>query len=161
MDDSLSKLLITKSLTISVAESCTGGLIGHLITSIPGSSVYFMGGVISYSNQAKCDLLGISPGTLEQYGAVSDQTAKEMAMGVKERFKSDIGISVTGIAGPDGGSIEKPVGTVFMGFVFDNEPLAIKYLFKGNRTEIKQQTAETALENIKRYLNGDSFVPGI
>jgi nicotinamide-nucleotide amidase len=161
MDDSLSKLLITKSLTISVAESCTGGLIGHLITSIPGSSAYFMGGVISYSNQAKCDLLGVSPDTLEQYGAVSDQTAKEMAMGVRERFKSDIGISVTGIAGPDGGSIEKPVGTVFMGLVLDNEPLALKYLFKGKRSEIKQQTAETALENIKRYLNGNSFIPGI
>ena len=161
MESTLSELLINKSLTISVAESCTGGLIGHLITSIPGSSAYFMGGITSYSNQAKCDLLGVSPDTLEQYGAVSDQTAKEMAMGVKERFKSDIGISVTGIAGPDGGSIEKPVGTVFMGFVFENGPLAIKYLFKGSRSEIKQQTAETALENIKRYLNGDSFVSGI
>ena len=161
MQNTLNDLLISKSFTISVAESCTGGLIGHLITSIPGSSAYFMGGVISYSNQAKSDLLGVSPDTLGQYGAVSDQTAKEMAMGVKERFKSGIGLSVSGIAGPDGGSIEKPVGTVFMGFVFDNEPLAIKYLFKGKRAEVKQQTAETALENIKRYLNGDSFVPGI
>lgn len=157
----LSELLISKSLTISVAESCTGGLIGHLITSIPGSSAYFLGGIISYSNQAKCDLLSVSPDTLEKYGAVSDQTAKEMAEGVKERFKSNIGISVTGIAGPDGGSIEKPVGTVFMGFIFDNEPISIKYLFKGSREEIKQQTAETALENITRYLNGDSFIPGI
>ena len=161
MKNRLSDILILKSLTISTAESCTGGLIGHLITSIPGSSKYFMGGIISYSNQAKCNLLGVSPDTLEQYGAVSEQTAKEMAMGVKEKFRSDIGISVTGIAGPDGGSIEKPVGTVYMGFVFDNEPLAIKYIFKGNRSEIKQQTAETALENIRRYLNGDSFVPGI
>ncbi len=161
MKNSLSNLLITRSLTISVAESCTGGLIGHLITSTSGSSAYFMGGIISYSNQAKCDLLGVSPETLEKYGAVSDQTAKEMAAGVKERFKSDIGLSVTGIAGPDGGSIEKPVGTVFMGFLFDNEPCSIRYLFKGSREEIKHQTAETALENIKRYLNGDSFVPGI
>ena len=162
MSNSLSELLTAKSLTISVAESCTGGLIGHLITSIPGSSEYFMGGIISYSNQAKCDLLRVSPDTLDRYGAVSDQTAKEMAMGVKERFKSDIGLSVSGIAGPDGGSDEKPVGTVFMGFCFGNdEPCSVKYLFKGNREEIKQQTAETALENIRRYLNGDSFIPGI
>ena len=161
MNNRLSDLLILKSLTISTAESCSGGLIGHLITSVPGSSAYYMGGVISYSNQAKCDLLGVAPDTLEKYGAVSEQTAKEMAAGVKERFKSDIGLSVTGIAGPDGGSIEKPVGTVFMGFVFEGEPRSIRYLFKGNRSGIKQQTAETALENIKRYLNGDSFIPGL
>ncbi len=161
MKNRLSDLLISRSLTISTAESCTGGLIGHIITSAPGSSEYFMGGIISYSNQAKCDLLGVSPDTLEKFGAVSDQTAKEMAAGVKERFKSDIGLSVTGVAGPDGGSIEKPVGTVFIGFSFDNEPFSIKYLFRGNRSEIKQQTAETALENIRRYLNGDTFIPGI
>ena len=161
MEKSLGDILISRTLTISVAESCTGGLIGHLITSIPGSSAYFAGGIISYSNQSKCDLLGVSPATLEQYGAVSDQTAREMATGVKERLKSDIGISVTGIAGPDGGSVEKPVGTVFMGFAFDTRPFSIKYLFKGDRLEIKQQTAETVLENIRRHLNGDSFISGI
>jgi len=161
MNNALSKLLITKSLTISIAESCTGGLIGHIITGAPGSSDYFLGGIISYSNQAKCDLLGVSRGTLEKYGAVSGQTAKEMAAGVKVRFKSDIGLSVTGIAGPDGGTVEKPVGTVFMGVSFDEEPVSIKYLFRGNRAEIKQQTAETALENVARHLNGDSFIPGI
>lgn len=161
MDNTLSNLLTSRSLTIAVAESCTGGLIGHIITGTPGSSAYFMGGIISYSNRAKCDLLGVSPVTLEQHGAVSDQTAKEMASGVKERFRSDIGLSVTGIAGPDGGSIEKPVGTVFMGFSFDEKVWAIKYLFRGSREEIKEQTAETALENIKRYLNGDPIIPGI
>jgi nicotinamide-nucleotide amidase len=161
MDNTLGDLLISKSLTISVAESCTGGLIGHLITSVPGSSEYFMGGIISYSNQAKCDLLGVSPGTLDRYGSVSYQAAREMATGVRERFKSNIGLSVTGIAGPDGGSIEKPVGTVFMGISFEKESCSIKYLFRGNRSEIKQQTAETSLDNIKRYLNGDPFIPGI
>ncbi len=161
MKNSLGNLLTAKSLTIAVAESCTGGLIGHMITDIPGSSAYFLGGIISYSNQAKCDLLGVSPDTLKQYGAVSDQTAMQMATGVKVRFGSDIGLSVTGIAGPDGGTVEKPVGTVFMGFAFDREPVSIKYLFKGSRQEIKQQTAEIALENIRRHLNGDSFVPGI
>ena len=161
MENTLGDLLISRALTISVAESCTGGLIGHLITSIPGSSAYFMGGVISYSNRAKCDLLGVSPDTLEKYGAVSDQTAREMAMGARESFKSDIGLSVTGIAGPDGGSVEKPVGTVFIGFSFENETCSIKYRFRGNRSEIKQQSAETALENIIRYLNGNPFIPGL
>jgi nicotinamide-nucleotide amidase len=161
MENTFGKLLIQKSLTIAVAESCTGGLIGHLITSIPGSSAYFLGGIISYSNQAKCDLLSVSFETIKLYGAVSGETAREMAKGVKGRFKSDIGLSVTGIAGPDGGSKEKPVGTVFMGFVFDREPIAIRYLFKGTREQVKQQTAETALENIRRYLNGDTFIPGI
>jgi nicotinamide-nucleotide amidase len=161
MENTLGKLLIQKSLTISVAESCTGGLIGHMITSIPGSSAYFMGGIISYSNQAKCDLLSVSPDTLKQYGAVSGETAREMAKGVKERFNTNIGLSVTGIAGPDGGSKEKPVGTVYMGFMFDSKPISIRYLFTGTREQIKQQTAETALENIRRYLNGDTFIPGI
>lgn len=161
MENSLMNILKERSLTISVAESCTGGLIGHIITGTPGSSAYFMGGIISYSNQAKSDLLGVSPDTLDKYGAVSDQAAREMAKGIRERFKSDIGLSVTGIAGPDGGTQEKPVGTVFMGFAAAEKLFSVKYLFKGNRQEIKQKTAETALENLKRYLNGDSFIPGI
>ncbi|MBN1907598.1 MAG: CinA family protein [Deltaproteobacteria bacterium] len=161
MEDIIGKLLIQKSLTIAVAESCTGGLIGHMITSVPGSSAYFMGGIISYSNQAKSDLLSVSSDTLKQYGAVSHETAREMAKGVRERFNTDIGLSVTGVAGPDGGTKEKPVGTVFMGLAFDNKILSIKYLFRGTREEIKQLTAEAALENIRRYLNGDTFIPGI
>ncbi|NLD37931.1 MAG: nicotinamide-nucleotide amidohydrolase family protein [Desulfatiglans sp.] len=162
MEKTLGNILIQKSLTIATAESCTGGLIGHMITSIPGSSAYFMGGIISYSNQAKCDLLGVSADTLKKYGAVSGETAREMAWGIRERFGTDIGLSVTGIAGPDGGTKEKPVGTVFMGFVFDKkEPVSIRYLFKGTREKIKQKTAETALENIRRYLDGDTFIPGI
>ena len=161
MADRLSNLLINKSLTISVAESCTGGLIGHIITSTPGSSAYFMGGVISYSNRAKCDMLGVAENTIITHGAVSAQAAKEMAGGVRERFKSDLGLSVTGIAGPDGGSSEKPVGTVYMGLADKNSLFSEKYLFRGTREEIKQKTAETALENVKRYLNGDPFIPGI
>lgn len=161
MENTLGDLLISKSLTISVAESCTGGLIGHIITSTPGSSAYFLGGVISYSNSAKCDILGVAENTIIDYGGVSAQAAKEMAGGVRERFKSDLGFSVTGIAGPEGGSSEKPVGTVYMGFANKDLLLSEKYLFQGTREEIKQKTAETALENIKRYLNGDPFIPGI
>lgn len=161
MEETLSNLLIKKSLTISVAESCTGGLIGHIITSTPGSSSYFMGGVISYSNRAKCDMLDVSEDTINKYGAVSAQAAKEMAGGVRKRFKSDLGLSVTGIAGPDGGSPEKPVGTVYIGLADKNSLFSEKYLFQGNREEIKRRTAETALENVKRYLNGNPFIPGI
>ncbi|NLA75128.1 MAG: CinA family protein [Deltaproteobacteria bacterium] len=161
MENTLGRLLIQKSLTIAVAESCTGGLIGHMITSVPGSSGYFMGGIISYSNQAKCGLLGVLPDTLRQYGAVSSKTAEEMAKGVREKFNTNIGVSVTGIAGPDGGSIEKPVGTVFMGIAADDKLLSLKYLFKGTREQVKQQAAEAAIENIRRYLNGDTFIPGI
>lgn len=161
MVDSLANILKERSLTISVAESCTGGLIGHTLTNEPGSSDYFLGGVISYSNQSKVDLLGVSSETIREHGAVSNQTAKEMASGVRQRFGTDIGLSVTGIAGPDGGTDEKPVGTVFMGLADANNLFSVKYLFSGNREEIKQKTAETALENIKRYLNGDSFLPGL
>ena len=161
MENTLGNLLINKSLTISTAESCTGGLIGHSITSASGSSSYFMGGIISYSNEAKVNLLNVSPDTLKQFGAVSAETAKEMALGVKAQFKTDIGISVTGIAGPDGGSDEKPVGTVFMGYSIFGELHSARYLFKGDRSRVKQQSAETALENVKRYLNGDPFIPGI
>lgn len=161
MENSLSDLITSKSLTIAIAESCTGGLIGHIITSTPGSSAYFMGGVVSYSDQAKCDILGVAEDTIANHGAVSEQTAKEMARGVRERFKSDLGLSVTGIAGPDGGSPDKPVGTVYMGFADKNRLFSKRYLFTGNRADIKQKTAETALENIKRYLNGNPFIPGI
>lgn len=161
MENTLSGLLTNKSLTVSVAESCTGGLIGHIITGTPGSSAYFMGGIISYSNQAKCDLLGVAEETIIKYGAVSDRTAQEMAGGVRERFRTDIGLSVTGIAGPDGGSREKPVGTVYMGIADATGTFSVRYLFNGNREEIKQKTAETALENLRRYLNGNSIIPGV
>lgn len=161
MNKNLSDLLTTKSLTLSVAESCTGGLIGHIITETPGSSACFMGGIISYSNRAKCEILGVAEETINRYGAVSDETAKEMAAGVRERFHTNIGLSVTGIAGPDGGSDEKPVGTVYIGYSDEKSLFSVRYLFKGNRAEIKQKTADTALENIRRYLNGDTFLPGV
>lgn len=157
----LGSILTERALTLSTAESCTGGLIGHIITGTPGSSAYFMGGIISYSNLAKIELLDVSPDTLEEYGAVSAQTAMEMASGVRMKFHTDIGVSVTGIAGPDGGSSHKPVGTVYMGFADRADRFSIRYKFSGSREDIKRQTAETVLENIKRKLNGDTFIPGI
>ncbi len=161
MKRTLVSLLSDKGLTLSVAESCTGGLIGHLITNIPGSSSCFMGGIISYSNQAKCDLLGVREETIFKYGAVSSQTAEEMAEGVRKRFKTLLSLSVTGIAGPEGGSGEKPVGTVYMGLSDEKCSRSFRYLFHGSRGEIKQKTAEAAIENFRRYLNGDSLLPGI
>jgi PncC family amidohydrolase len=146
MIDILGNMLIDRALTISTAESCTGGLLGNLITNVPGSSRYFVGGIIAYSNDSKVALLKVSLETITQYGAVSDQTVREMASGVQNLFNSDIGLAVTGIAGPDGGSIEKPVGTVFIGLALEGEIFSDKYFFQGTRAQIKQKTANSALE---------------
>jgi len=126
MEGVVGNLLLEKNLSISVAESCTGGLIGHRLTSVPGSSSYFHGGVVVYSNQSKVDLLRVDPRTLETYGAVSERTVEEMARGVKDRIKTDLGLAVTGIAGPDGGTRQKPVGTVHVGLA------AREKFFQGN-----------------------------
>ncbi len=112
-------LLKEKGLTISCAESCTGGLVAKTITDVSGCSSVFYGGVVSYDNSVKMGLLGVREDTLRAFGAVSEQTAKEMAIGVSKACKTDIGISTTGIAGPDGGSAEKPVGTVYIGICID------------------------------------------
>lgn len=115
---SLVKELASRGLTVSTAESCTGGLVAKSITDAPGASSVFFGGVVSYDNSVKVNVLGVSPTTLESYGAVSYDTACQMAKGVKELLKTDIGISTTGIAGPGGGTREKPVGTVYVGLAY-------------------------------------------
>jgi len=160
MEDVLGKMLRERDLTISVAESCTGGLIGNLLTNVQGSSTYFLGGVVVYSNKSKVDLLDVSPETLEKYGAVSDLTVREMAEGVRKRLDSDIALSVSGIAGPDGGTREKPVGTVYIGLAADNEVFSGKYRFWGTREQIKLNTSMMALDWVRRYLNEDPFLPG-
>ena len=160
MEDILGEMLREKDLTISVAESCTGGLIGNLLTNVPGSSNYFLGGVVVYNNKSKVDLLDVSPETLEKYGAVSDLTVREMAEGVKKRLDSDIGLSVSGIAGPDGGTREKPVGSVYVGLAADNGIFSGKYRFWGTREQIKLNTSMMALDWVRRYLNEDPFLPG-
>ena len=145
-------LLKKKGWTISSAESCTGGLIGHLLTSIPGSSDYFVGGVIAYSNGIKTDLLSVSPRTLKKFGAVSEETVREMAHGVKNLLKTNVGISTSGIAGPTGGTEKKPVGTVALGVDIPQKIITNIMHFKGKRNDIKEMAAMKVLEMLKNLL---------
>lgn len=145
--------LIAKKLMLSFAESCTGGLASVIITNIPGSSAWFDGGVVTYSNQAKQDLIGVSGESLRQYGAVSEQVASEMAIGLLKQGRADIVVSVTGIAGPDGGTSEKPVGTVCFAWASKNLPIKTqRSLFTGSRQEIRQQSVRAMLLGIKDLL---------
>ncbi|MBN1105340.1 MAG: CinA family nicotinamide mononucleotide deamidase-related protein [Deltaproteobacteria bacterium] len=154
-------LLRRRGLTLSTAESCTGGLIGNLVTDVPGSSTYFLGGVVVYGNQAKMDLLQVPRETLNGHGAVSDPTVRQMAEGLRMVMKADLGLAVTGIAGPDGGSPEKPVGTVHIGLAAGSETLSGKYAFRGRREQVKLKTAMMALDWVRRFLHGDPFLPGL
>jgi nicotinamide-nucleotide amidase len=149
----MGKILIEKNLTLSVAESCTGGRISSRIVNIPGSSQYYMGGVCTYSNKEKVKILNVDKGTLEKSGAVSEETAKEMAAGVRSIMETHIGISTTGIAGPDGGSKEKPVGLVWIGYSDKNKTYAKKFLFGNNRERNIARASQMALEILRRELS--------
>ena len=161
MEAIVGDLLKERKMTISVAESCTGGLIGHRLTSIPGSSLYFERGIIVYSNRSKVEMLGVNKQTIDSCGAVSDQAVREMAEGIKKTAKTDMGLAVTGIAGPSGGAEDKPVGTVFIGLSVDGKILSGQYCFSGERDKVKLTTSEMALDWVRRYLNGHPFIPGI
>lgn len=139
-------------LSVATAESCTGGLLAHTLTNISGSSEYFDRGIVSYSNQAKIELLGVPEKTLQEYGAVSEQTAKAMAIGIKERSNVDIGISTTGIAGPTGGTKEKPVGLVYIGIASSKNVTIKKFIFSGDRSQNKESTCNAALEMLLENL---------
>jgi nicotinamide-nucleotide amidase len=152
LEELVGRQLREAGLTLALAESCTGGLIGHRLTAVAGSSDYFLGGVVSYSNEAKADLLGVDPEVLAAQGAVSPETAREMALGAKAAFGADLGLAVTGIAGPTGGSEAKPVGTVYIALATAEEVEVWHYLFRGNREAIKILTAETALDRLRRKL---------
>jgi len=161
MEAIVGELLKERKMMLSVAESCTGGLIGHRLTSIAGSSLYFERGVIVYSNRSKVEMLGVRQQTIDSYGAVSDQTVREMAEGIKKIAKTDMGLAVTGIAGPSGGTEDKPVGTVFIGLSVDGKILSGQYRFSGERDKVKLTTSEMAFDWVRRYLNGYPFIPGI
>ena len=137
--------LMEKTITVATAESCTGGMIASAITDVPGSSGIFGYGMVTYSNEAKRTILGVKKETLDRVGAVSEETAFEMARGLKRVSDADVAVSVTGIAGPGGGSEQKPVGLVYMGLAKGEEIFVKKNLFSGSRDEIRRQTVETAL----------------
>ncbi|OAM51471.1 damage-inducible protein CinA [Methylovorus sp. MM2] len=149
--NTLAKVLISNKRVLTLAESCTGGLASGLLTALPGSSAWFDSGYITYSNQAKVDMLGVSKDTLEKFGAVSEETAAEMAIGALNHStgRANIAASITGIAGPSGGSKEKPVGTVCFAWAISNQPVTTQTkLFQGNRHEIRQQSIETLLNGL-------------
>ena len=151
MEDVAGRLLRKSGKTLAVAESCTSGMLGALITRVPGSSDYFLGGVLCYGNDAKMKLCGVPPETLEEHGAVSAETAKALAKGVKNALSSDIGISITGIAGPGGGSAEKPVGLVFFGLSDGVHTESRRRVMPGDRESIRERSAYFALSMLRDY----------
>jgi nicotinamide-nucleotide amidase len=149
LESAVGKRLLESKLTLAVAESCTGGLIANRITDVSGSSKYFKAGIVTYSNEAKESFLGVSSGTLKKYGAVSGPVAIEMAKGIKHYACADIGIGVTGIAGPMGGTATKPVGLVWIAIATDKKQSAKEFRFRGSRQDIKWQASQAALNMIR------------
>ncbi len=143
-----------KGFTLATAESCTGGLVGHKITSVAGSSDYYLGGVVTYSNAAKRKFLHVKQETLDEYGAVSRETAQEMAEGVRNEFNADIGLSITGVAGPGGGTEDKPVGTVFFGLALPSRTVTKHRQFGNDRDKNKLRSSQFVLNLLRKELNG-------
>ncbi len=152
LEQKVAELLFQTKQTVAVAESCTGGLLSHKLTNVPGSSDYFDRAVISYSNRSKIENLGVSPHTLEQFGAVSEETAREMAEGVRKMAGTNWGLSTTGIAGPGGGTAEKPVGLVYIGLSGEEESTVRRFIFTTDRLANKERAAYAALEILRRRL---------
>lgn len=151
----LGELLRARGLKLALAESCTGGLIADRITDIPGSSDYFIGGVVAYAYEAKVGLLNVSWDTLKAYGAVSRETVLEMARGARKVFSADLAISVSGIAGPGGGMPGKPVGTTWFGLSAADGEWTRKFIWEGNRRANKESSADAALKFALDYLRGE------
>ncbi len=158
IEKTIGQLLKAKNFTLAVAESCTGGLVSDQITNIPGCSAYFRGGIIAYHNDLKKELLGVSAQTLETVGAVSEETAIKMAEGIRKVAKSTIGISTTGIAGPDGGTAEKPVGTIWIGYADENESLAVQLNLTTDRQMNISFTHNALMTLLLKKLTGEEFV---
>jgi nicotinamide-nucleotide amidase len=152
LEEDVVRLLAERGMTIALAESCTGGMIAVRITDVPGASKVFPGSVVAYSNEAKVKLLGVSASTLERYGAVSEETAIEMADGARNAFRADIGVSVTGIAGPAGGSAEKPAGTVCFGFAWPGKTVSKREFFPGDRERVRLFSTAYALNRVRMRL---------
>lgn len=154
------ELLRRRGLRLAIAESCTGGLISHRVTNVPGSSTYYMGGVTAYAYEAKVRILGVRWETLETWGAVSQQTVLEMAQGVRKALAADIGLSISGIAGPGGGTPEKPVGLTWIGLSAEGIDEAWQHIWTGDRLQVKEQSAEAALQLLVDYLCEPGERPG-
>jgi len=154
METVVGELLRQRGLKLAVAESCTGGLIGHRLTNVPGSSAYLVGDMVVYSNAMKEKILGVGAATLAQHGAVSEETAREMAAGVRRVASADIGLATTGVAGPDGGTAEKPVGTVCIALTAGDKLFSRRYQLWGNREWVKLLTSQVALDWVRRHLLG-------
>jgi nicotinamide-nucleotide amidase len=154
IEEAIGKLLLEKKKTLSVAESCTGGNIARLITSVPGSSAYFSGGIIAYSNEVKTGALDVSPGLIEEFGAVSREVVEAMAMGAMKHTGSDTAMATSGIAGPDGGTEEKPVGTVWIAVADGNKVFSKKYRFGGHRELVIEQSSIMAIGMLRKLLSG-------
>ena len=152
LEEWIGEILRSLGLKLALAESCTGGLVGHRITNVPGSSEYFLGGVTAYAYEAKVKLLGVSWDTLTRYGAVSRETVLEMARGARTALEADIGVAVSGIAGPGGGMPGKPVGLTWIGLSARDSEEARSFIFPGDRLEVKEQAAEQALQLLGEYL---------
>ena len=157
IEEKVYALLKDKKYTISCAESCTGGLISATLVNVSGISEVFKEGIVTYSNDAKKEYLGVKKKTLKKYGAVSKQTAKEMAVGIAGRAKSDVAISTTGIAGPDGGSEDKPVGLVYIGIYINGETFVKEYVFEGDRQSVRMQATLKALHLLKKRLKNKTI----
>lgn len=152
LEEEIGKLLIANNLSLSTAESCTGGGVAALITSVPGSSGYFKGGIVAYDNEVKKNLLGVSPETLSAYGAVSRETVIEMAKGAMNRLKTDCAVATSGIAGPGGGTLEKPVGTVWIAVAYKNEIVTMKQEGDDGRAGNVEKAIKNALIMLRNGL---------
>ena len=163
-DDDLAALMLTecaaRDLTLAVAESCTGGMLGMRLTAVPGSSRVVQGGTIAYANAVKVRELDVSQSDLDAHGAVSEPVARAMATGARLRFGTNIGIGITGVAGPDGGTPEKPVGTVWVAVDLDGEVHAVRAVLPGDRSEIRYRTAQLALDRLRRVFDRDQDTVG-
>ena len=152
IEEVVAKMLVENNLKIAVAESCTGGMVSASLINYPGISSVFMEGCVTYSNEAKMKSLGVKKETLDVYGAVSDKCAKEMASGVAARYNTNIGIATTGIAGPDGGTDEKPVGLVYFGIYINGKVITKKYVFNGDRQGVRERATRTILNDLRLEL---------
>jgi nicotinamide-nucleotide amidase len=154
MEEVVGRLLRDRQLTLALAESCTGGFVGHRVTNVPGSSAYFLGGAETYGNRAKIDVLGVRRETLVADGAVSEETAGEMAAGARRVFGADIAVGITGIAGPDGGTPERPVGTVCFALASADGVVTRRYQLWGTREWVKLLASQIALDWVRRHVLG-------